>query len=305
MVNYYENSDRNKLLSSIIFAGFLAFVLGVVYVFSQAMGYGLDTLGLFLILSGLGSLGAYYWSDKIVLHLSGARPADKKSDFHFFTVTENLVRVAGVPMPRLYVIEDTAMNAFATGRDPQHAVIVATTGLLSRLNRTELEGVVAHELGHVKNFDIRLGAVVSVLVGLIALLADVFLRTSMYGVGRGKRDEKNGGELQILFLVLGFILALLSPIIAQLIQLAISRRREFYADATAAQLTKYPQGLISALKKLSTDTEPLEAANKATAHLYIVNPLRNQQNAIGMFAGMFSTHPPIGDRIKALEGMEK
>lgn len=300
MVNYYESTDRNKLLSSVIFALFLAFVSGVIYVFAKAQGYGLDVVGLFLIFSGIGSFASYYYSDKIVLALSGARPANKKQDFAFFTVAENLALAAQLPMPALYVIDDTAMNAFATGRDPQHAVIVATTGLLARLDRTELEGVVAHELSHVRNYDIRLGAVVSVLVGLIALLADAFLRMSYLG---GKRDRENN-SLQAIFMVLGFVLALLSPIIAQLIQLAISRRREYYADASAAQLTKYPDGLIRALKKLSTDKEPLEAANKATAHLYIVNPLKNRHDAIGMFAGMFSTHPPIEERIKALEAMK-
>lgn len=300
MVNYYESTDRNKLLSSVIFAIFLAFVTGVVWVFARAQGYGLDMIGLFLIMSGLGSFASYYWSDKIVLAISGARPADKHRDREFYAVTENLARAAKLPMPKLYVIDDTAMNAFATGRDPKNGVVVATTGLLARLDRTELEGVVAHELSHIRNYDIRLGAVVSVLVGLIALLADLFLRMSMFG---GKRDRESG-SLQVVFLVLGFVLALLSPIIAQLIQLAISRRREYYADASAAQITKYPDGLIRALKKLSSDTEPLEAANKATAHMYIVNPLKNHHDAVGMFAGMFSTHPPINERIKVLESMK-
>jgi len=300
MVNYYESTDKNKLLSSLIFAFFLAFVTGVVWIFARAQGYGLDMIGLFLILSGLGSFASYYWSDKIVLAISGARPADKHRDREFYAVAENMALAAKLPMPKLYVIEDTAMNAFATGRDPKNGVVVATTGLLARLDRTELEGVVAHELAHIRNYDIRLAAVVSVLVGLIALLADLFLRMSMFG---GKRDRESG-SLQVVFLVLGFVLALLSPIIAQLIQLAISRRREYYADASAAQITKYPDGLIRALKKLSSDTEPLEAANKATAHMYIVNPLKNHHDAVGMFAGMFSTHPPINERIKVLESMK-
>lgn len=300
MVNYYESTDRNKLLSAVIFAFFLAFVTGVVWIFARAQGYGLDMIGLFLIMSGLGSFASYYWSDKIVLAISGARPADKHRDREFYAVAENMALAAKLPMPKLYVIEDTAMNAFATGRDPKNGVVVATTGLLARLDRTELEGVVAHELAHIRNYDIRLAAVVSVLVGLIALLADLFLRMSMFG---GKRDRESS-SLQVVFLVLGFVLALLSPIIAQLIQLAISRRREYYADASAAQITKYPDGLIRALKKLSSDTEPLEAANKATAHMYIVNPLKNHHDAVGMFAGMFSTHPPINERIKVLESMK-
>ena len=193
------------------------------------------------------------------------------------------------------------MNAFATGRDPQHAVICATTGLLNRMNRTELEGVIAHELSHIRNYDIRLMSIVSVLVGLIALLADWFLRMSYWGGGKNRNND-NGGQLQTVFFVIGIVLAMLSPLIAQLIQLAISRRREFLADASGTALTKYPNGLISALQKLNKDTEPLEAANKATAHLYITNPLKNQESAVGWFANMFNTHPPIAERIKALRG---
>jgi heat shock protein HtpX len=193
------------------------------------------------------------------------------------------------------------MNAFATGRDPDHAVVCATTGILSRLDRTELEGVIAHELSHVKNYDIRLMSIVTVLVGLIALLADWFLRMSSWG--RRRRDDDNGGgQAQAAFFIAGIGLAILSPIIAQLIQLAISRRREFLADASGAAITKYPEGLAKALEKISKDTEPLEAANKATAHLYIANPLKNRSDAIGWFAGLFNTHPPIEERIRALRG---
>jgi len=207
-----------------------------------------------------------------------------------------------LPMPKLYVIDDTAMNAFATGRDPEHAVVVATTGILTRLNRTELEGVIAHELSHVKNYDIRVMSIVTILVGLVALMADWFIRISYWGGSRRNRDNE-GGQLQAIFMLLGFVLALLSPLIANLIKLAISRRREFLADASGAALTKYPEGLASALEKLAGDREPLEAANKATAHLYIVNPLNNLKSGVGMFAGLFSTHPPIEERIKALRQM--
>ncbi len=188
------------------------------------------------------------------------------------------------------------MNAFATGRDPQHAVVVVTTGLLSKLNRTELEGVVAHELSHIRNFDIRLMGIVTVLVGMLTLLADILLR-SRFRSSRGKNDS---GQIGIIIFIVGVALALLSPLIANLIKLAISRRREFLADASAVKLTRYPAGLASALKKISKDTEPLEAANKATAHLYISNPLKNTHSAIGWFAKAFNTHPPIGERIKAL-----
>lgn len=300
MLNIYENVDRNKRNSVVIVMGFILFVVGVTYVMTRALGFGLDVVGIALIFSGIGSFLSYYYSDRIILGISGARPATKSKDFHFYTVTENLVQAARIPMPRLYVIEDTAMNAFATGRDPQHAVVVATTGILERLNRTELEGVIAHELSHIRNYDIRLMSIVAVLVGLVALLADWFLRISFLG----KNRDREAGQIQAVFAILGLVFAVLSPLVAQLIQLAISRRREFFADASGAALTKYPEGLASALEKMSRDKEPLEAANKATAHMYIVNPLRNVHGAVGMFANMFNTHPPVEERIRALRGKE-
>lgn len=300
MLNIYENVDRNKRNSAFIVVLFIAFVTGVTYVLARALGFGLDVVGLALVFAGIGSFLSYYFSDSIILGISGARPADRKTDFNFYTVTENLAIGAQIPMPRLFVIEDTAMNAFATGRDPEHAVVCATTGILAKLSRTELEGVIAHELSHVRNYDIRLMSIVAVFVGLIALLADWFLRISF----RGGRRGKNGEQMQMIFMAVGFVLAILSPIIAQLIQLAISRRREFLADASGAQLTKYPEGLAHALEKLAQDQEPLEAANKATAHLYIVNPLKNVQGAVSWFSGLFNTHPPIQERIRALRGEE-
>ncbi|TEU02291.1 zinc metalloprotease HtpX, partial [Candidatus Woesebacteria bacterium] len=252
---------------------------------------------------GLMSFGGYYYSDKIVLKISGARPADKKRDFLFYTVVENLSIATGLPKPKLYVIDDSAPNAFATGRDPKHAVVCTTTGLLSKLNRTELEGVLAHELSHIRNYDIRLMSVVAVLVGMVALLGDFFLRMSFYG--RRRDSSRKAGQLGVVILVLGILFAILSPIIAKLIQLAISRRREFLADASAISITRQPQGLISALQKISADKEPLEVANKATAHLYIINPFKGKKShsAIGWFAGLFNTHPPISKRIKTLKNM--
>lgn len=303
MVNIYENVARNKRNSALVVGGFILFVTVVVYVLSQAMGYGLEFTGIALIISGISGFLSYYFSDSIILTLSGARPANKKQDFHFFTVTENLCMTARLPMPKLYVIEDSAMNAFATGRDPKHAVVCVTTGLIDKLNRTELEGVVAHELSHIRNYDIRLMSLVVVLVGMLALLADWFLRMGAFG-SRKRDSNKESGQLQVIIFVVGIILALLSPIIAQLIQLAISRKREFLADASGVLLTKYPDGLKSALRKLSMDKEPLEAANKATAHLYIVNPLKNTHDAVGWFAGLFNTHPPIEERIQALDAMK-
>ena len=299
MLNIYEQVDANKRKSIILIAAFVLFIATVAYILARAMGFdSLSFMGFALILSGLMSFASYYWSDKIILSLSGARPASRTTDFHFYTVTENLCLAAQIPLPKLYVIDDTAMNAFATGRDPKHAVVVATTGILAKLNRTELEGVIAHELSHVKNYDIRLMSLVTVLVGVVTLLADWFLRMTYWG--RRGRSDREGNQITAVFMILGFVLALLSPLIANLIKLAVSRQREFLADASGAALTKYPEGLASALAKLAADHEPLEAANKATAHLYIVNPLKNLHSGIGWFAGLFNTHPPIQERIKAL-----
>lgn len=307
MQNIYEVQQSNKIKSGVITALFLLFSFVTIYVLANAFGYyngsqmgGLGYVGIALIFSGVSTFISYYYSDKIVLSISGARQANSKEDKLFTSVSENLCIGAGLPKPKLYVIEDTAPNAFATGRDPDHAVICVTTGLLEKLNRTELEGVIAHELSHVKNYDIRLLSIVSVMVGLIALLGDWFLRSSFHG--RRSNDEKNG--LGAIILVVGIIFAILSPIIASLIQLAISRRREFMADAGSVTLTRQPQGLIMALQKISADHEPLEAANKATAHLYIVNPFKSGiKGSVGKFANLFNTHPPITERISILQKM--
>lgn len=307
MVNIYESVDANKRKSALVVVLFVAFVLVAAFVIAKGMGAylgyqasGLEFTGLALVLSGVMSFASYYWSDKIVLGLAGARPADRKQDFDFYTVAQNLSLAAGLPMPKLFVIDDSAMNAFATGRDPAHATICATSGLLAKLNRTELEGVVGHEMAHVANYDTRLMSIVVVLVGLVTLLGDWLLRMSFFGGGRRSRDEGGSGGI---FIILGLVFALLSPIIAQLIQLAISRRREYLADADSVKLTRQPSGLISALEKLGADREPLEAANKATAHLYIVNPFKGVHGALDRFSGLFDTHPPLADRIKALEQM--
>lgn len=309
MKNIYEVQQSNKWKSNLIVVIFALFIALSVYILMNAFivysGYrpgGLGITGIALIVSGAMSFGSYWWSDKIVLGISGARPADRKRHFEFFTVAENLAIGAGIPKPKLYVIEDTAPNAFATGRDPDHAVICATTGLLDKLNRTELEGVVAHEMSHIRNYDIRLMSVVSVMVGTLALLGDWLIRMSWFGGGNKNNDEKSSAGT--IFVVLGIVFAILSPIIAQLIQLAISRRREFMADAGAVSMTRQPSGLISALKKISADQEPLEAANKATAHMYIANPFKAQMHGgVSNFAKLFNTHPPMAERIKMLEQM--
>lgn len=309
MKNIYEIETSNKIKSAVIVALFVVFVFLATYIIGNAFAYyqgyqpgGFGFVGIALIISGISSFVSYYYSDKIVLGISGARPANRKRDFLFYTVAENIAIGEGLPKPALYVIDDSAPNAFATGRDPKHAVICATTGLLEKLNRTELEGVVAHEMTHIKEYDTRLMSVVAVMVGLIALLGDWFMRMMWFG-GR-RRDDRNGGDLGAIFLVVGIIFAILSPIIATLIQLAISRRREFMADAGSVETTRQPQGLISALEKISKDPEPLEVANKATAHLYIVNPLKEKgHGSVGWFSNLFNTHPPIPERIKALQNM--
>ncbi len=302
-MTHYDLVAANKRKSFFIIALFIAFTTGAAYVMARGFGYGLDVVGMALIFSGAMSFTSYWFSDKIILTISGARPASREEFFDFYTVTENITMGQRMPMPKLYVIDDTAMNAFATGRNPEHGVVCATTGLLSRLNRGEIEGVVAHELSHIRNYDMLVMSVVTILVGVIALMADWMLRMTAWG-GERKRDNDNGGgQLQMIFFVAGILLALLSPIIAQLIQLAISRRREFLADASAVEMTKNPEGLARALSKISGDREPLEAANKATAHLYFANPLKNLHSAVGLFAKLFSTHPPIEERISALKAL--
>ncbi|OGM27273.1 zinc metalloprotease HtpX [Candidatus Woesebacteria bacterium RIFCSPHIGHO2_02_FULL_38_9] len=308
MINIYEAIDANKRKSLLIVVFFAIFVALVVYVITNAIGVylgyqpgGLGFAGIALIISGLISYGGYYFSDKIVLTISGARPVDKKKDPLFYSVVENLCIATGLPKPKLYVIEDTAPNAFATGRDPEHAALCATTGILDKLNRTELEGVIAHELSHIQNYDVRLMSLVTVMVGVVALVGDLFLRMSWWGGRRRDDRENNAGAI---FLALGLVFAILSPIVAQLIQLAVSRRREFLADAGSVAVTRQPEGLILALEKISSDQEPLEAANKATAHLYIVNPFKSKgHGGVGWFANLFNTHPPIEERIKVLKQM--
>ena len=294
MINVYEQVARNKLRSSLIISLFIGFILGAVYLISRAFGYGNDFMFLALIIScGLSSI-SYFWGDKIVVGLNNAKAANRKEYFDFYTVTENLSMANGTPMPKIYVIDSPAMNAFATGRDPKHSLVCATTGLLEKLNRTELEAVIAHELSHIKNYDILLMMVVSILIGTLSLVINISTRASFFG-GRNSDDNNEGGAI---FAIIGLVLIIFAPIIAQLIQLAISRRREYLADASAVKLTRQPQGLIDALKKISEDTNKLETASTATASLYINNPFKGNK-----VASLFSTHPPIEDRIAALTKM--
>ncbi|MCB9812776.1 MAG: M48 family metallopeptidase [Pseudomonadales bacterium] len=299
-MTHYQLIESNKRKSFLIIIFFIAFIISTTYFISYSFGYGLDVVGIALIFSGFMSFASYWYSDKIILGISGAHEAKREKYFDFYTVAENLALSQKMPKPKLYVMEDTALNAFATGRDPEHAVICVTTGLLSQLNRSELEGVVAHELSHVRNYDIRLMSIVTILVGFVALLSDWMIRLNFRG---RKRDNNDSGQLQTIIFIVGLLLALLSPLIAKLIQLSISRKREFLADASGVGMTKNPQGLIRALEKISLDKEPLEAANKATAHLYISNPLKNLHSQTGMFASLFMTHPPVEQRLAVLRGL--
>ena len=292
---------RNSLLLILVVAVVLA-ALGF------AIGYGasgnLDTAYVVLLgavfLSLLLSAGSYFGGDSLVLSASHARPLSAEQAPQLFDVVQEMALAAGVPMPKVYVIDDTAPNAFATGRDPQHASIAVTSGLLQKLDREELQGVLGHELSHVRNYDIRFTLLVGVLVGSIALLADFFLRFTFWGGGprrSGSDRGGGGGGLQVILFVIAIVLAILAPIFARLVQLAVSRQREYLADASSVELTRNPSGLERALAKIASDQEVLEVANRATQHLYIVNPIKKFESRSH---GLFSTHPPIGDRINRL-----
>lgn len=298
-MNLYDEISSNKRKSVLLISLFFVVIGALGYVFGLYIGsvfvgvfYG-AVISIFVLLVG------YYAGDNAILSMSHAVPADKKKYPYLVNTVEGLAIAAGIPAPRIYVIDDSAINAFATGRDPRHASVTVTTGAIERLGRTELEGVVAHEISHIKNFDIRFMLLVVILVGVIAMLSDIFLRSMFYG--RGRKDSRGGGGGAIVVIAIGLVLAILAPLIAQLIKFAVSRKREFLADASGAMLTRHPKGLADALRKIKGDKEPLvEAANKATAHLFIENPLRTFGGKINH---MFSTHPDINERIKRLESM--
>lgn len=278
---------------------FVVFVSAAAFVIGKATGYGIPFVVLAFTISIVSSVGSYYFSDQVVLSITGAGAIEKSDNPELFRIVENLAIAGGLPMPKVYIIHDPSPNAFATGRDPKHASIAVTTGILERLSKSELEGVIAHELSHVKNFDTRLMAVAAVLVGFIAIIADLFMRGLIWGGIREEREDRKG---QGLFIILGLVFALIAPLVATFIQLAISRKREFLADASGALLTRYPEGLAKALQKISSDPLPLRGATSATAHLFIVNPFKGR-GFHGWFAGLFSTHPPIEERIKILRSM--
>ncbi len=298
----YEQIASNKRRSFFLIFFFLCLIFLLAWLFEQVAGFGTEGLIAAVVIAVGMTIGSYYASDKIVLAMSKARPVEKKDYPYLYNVVEGLAIAAGLPRPRCYIIDDSAPNAFATGRNPNNSVIVVTTGLLEKLNRVELEGVIAHEMSHIKNYDVLVQTLTVVMVGIVALLSDWMRRTFWWGGGRGRKagKGKGGGGAGAIVLMVALILAILSPLIAQLIRFAVSRRREFLADASGAMLTRYPPGLASALRKIAADREPLEVANKATAHLYIVNPLKDIGGAVNK---LFSTHPPIEERIAALEKM--
>jgi len=296
----YEQIARNKWKSFFLILFFLGLIFLLIWIFGELTHFGPQALVIAVVIAVAMTFGSYYASDKIVLAISRAKPVKKEDYPYLYNVVEGLAIAAGLPKPRCYIIDDTAPNAFASGRNPRNSVIVVTKGLLDKLNRAELEGVIAHEMAHIKNYDILVQTLAVVMVGIVALLSDWILRSFFWGGGRRKSRSKGGGNAAAIFVLVGLVLALLSPLIAQLMRLAISRKREFLADANGALLTRYPPGLASALRKLASDREPLEAANKATAHLYIVNPLKDIKGKVNK---LFSTHPPIEERIAALESM--
>ncbi|NOR54052.1 MAG: M48 family metalloprotease [Candidatus Aminicenantes bacterium] len=296
----YKQISSNKWKSFFLILFFLCLIFVLAWLLGEQTGLGSQALILAAIIAVAMTFGSYYASDKIVLAISRAKPVEKKDYPYLYNVVEGLAIAGGLPKPRCYIIDDTAPNAFASGRNPKNSVIVVTKGLLQKLNRAELEGVIAHEMAHIKNYDVLLMTLTVVMVGVVVLLSDWMLRSFIWGGGKRRRSSKEGGNAGAILVVVGLVLAILSPLIAQLIRLAVSRKREFLADANGAFLTRYPPGLASALKKLDADKEPLEAANKATAHLYIVNPLKDIKGVVNK---MYSTHPPIEERVAALEKM--
>lgn len=296
----FEDIKKNKIKSWFIVLLFLAFIAVIVYYICMALDLGELSIIIAIIFAIVSTWGSYYYSDKIVLKLNNARLATKEEDLKLVNILDSLVISAGLQeKPQLYVIEDAQPNAFATGRNPKHAVICVTTGLLEKLDYYELEGVLAHEMSHIKNYDILLSAVVSVMVGFIVILSDWFTRISFYG-GRRGRDRDNDNTGNAIVMLIGLIFLILAPIFGQLMQLAISRKREFLADATAIEFTRNPDGLISALEKISADPNELKVANKATENMYIANPFRNKKKS----SDLWSTHPSTEARIEALRNLK-
>lgn len=286
---------NNKLSSYFIISIFVIVVMLLVYFICYCFNFGIMSVVIAVLFASISAIASYYNCDKIVLSINGAREATEEQDQLLSTVLDNLCIASGLPRPKLYVIDDPSPNAFATGRNPEHAVICVTTGLLEKMNKYELEGVIAHELSHIKNYDILLSTIVSVFVGFIVIVADLIFRTSWI------RDSDEDNKVGFILQLVGLVFLLLSPLFATLMQLAISRKREYLADSSSVEMTRNPEGLISALQKLSQDTESLKTANKATAHMYIVNPLAGERKK--KQSSLFSTHPPIEERIARLQNI--
>ncbi len=293
----YDKIASNKRKSFFLLFLFIVLIGFLGWIFGETSGAGNIFLFFALGIALFLSITTFFYGDRMVLAISHAQPVDRKKNPYLANVVEGLAIAAGIPAPKTYIIEDSAPNAFATGKDPRNSSVAVTRGLLSKLNRLELEGVIAHEISHIKNYDIRYATLVVVLVGTVALLSDWMRRSFFYRSNRSKRSSGSGA---FLILLVALILALLAPLIAHLLRFAISRQREYLADASGALLTRYPEGLASALEKISKDKEPLEVANKATAHLYIVNPLLEHRSKLN---DLFSTHPPAEERIKRLRSM--
>lgn len=293
----YSQIDSNKRQSVALMMIFIAVIIGLGYVFDKTLGAGDYSYVVFAVLLSLGMTAiSYFQGDKIALWSSGAKPMAKEANPYLYRLVENLCITGGAPTPKIYIIEDPAINAFATGRKPELASIAVTRGALEKLQNEELEGVLAHELSHIKNYDIRFMTLVAVMVGAIAILSNIFLRSHRFIGGGGRRRE--GGQILLVFMIIGIVLAILSPLIAELIKLAISRRREYLADASGALLTRYPAGLANALGKIAAENKPLARANQATAHLFLASPFTGKK-----ISNFFATHPHIEDRIKKLREM--
>ncbi len=295
----YSQKSSNVRKTWLLFTVFLIVVIGIGWAFSRI--YANPSILYFaVIFSVLMNVIAYWYSDKIVLKMCRAVPIEKKNAPELYNIIENLSITAGLPMPKIYLIREKQPNAFATGRNPKHAMVAVTEGLLEKLNRSELEGVLAHELSHVGNRDMLLSTVIVVLVGFISIISDMFLRSAFWG-GLGRRDDREGGQAGAILMIVGIVLSILAPIAAMLIQLAISRKREFLADASGALLTRYPEGLAKALEKISSDSTPMRIANNTTAHLWLDDPFKGQKRT-SWLRKLFMTHPPIEERIRALRG---
>ena len=294
----FEDIKRNKMKSWIIVLLFLVFIALIIYYICMALDLGKTSIIIAMIFAIVSTWGSYYYSDKIVISLNKAMPSTKEENQKLVNILDALVVSSGLQYtPKLYIVEDSQPNAFATGRNPENAVICVTTGLLDKLSYYELEGVIAHEMAHIKNYDIRLSAVVSVMVGFVVILSDWFTRISFYGGSRRRDDDDNGNPI---LMFIGLIFLILAPIFGQLMQLALSRKREFLADATAIEFTRNPDGLISALLKISGDPNELKVANNATENMYIVNPFRGKKSS----SSLWSTHPSIEDRVEALRNIK-